>query len=369
MWFKSRIPVHYSALTPEEQKEISIKHRINSYVFVFIGSIIYSLGIVWVLQLCGFVSGGVTGLSQIIIGLVSKYGTNEKLINFFSNNLGTFVLILNIPMLLFAWKGLSKRFVFLTLESILIQTIVINLLSMYTISPFVYFIQNASTFINNVNSSNSVLGLGLIDVLSSGSFRFFKAASEIAPEVAAFKTAILPGTRFILAVFGGIFTGSGISLCLKAGGSSGGLDIILNYLFLKKRVSFSKLQSIIDTFIISASAIFSVENVLFTLIRLFASTQTIGVMYNEYKTARLEVVTSKVDDLTSILLSQMGHGMTLYKCIGAYTHTSKDAIVIYVSRFEVRKYVDIINDVDPGAFIAVVKADIWRSNFNQKAMV
>lgn len=60
----------------------------------------------------------------------------------------------------------------------------------------------------------------------------------------AFRANMQPGTRLLLAIIGGLITGYGAALCLKGGGSTGGMDIISNYLVMKKEfhllnISFS----------------------------------------------------------------------------------------------------------------------------------
>ena len=66
------------------------------------------------------------------------------------------------------------------------------------------------------------------------------------------------GTRLLLAVIGGFVCGLGAALCLKAGGSTGGMDIVANFLQVKKQLPFTKIQSTVDTIIILSSIILSV---------------------------------------------------------------------------------------------------------------
>ena len=50
----------------QKKKKIDRQMR-KAVISVSAGSIVYALGVVWLLQLGGFVSGGVTGISQLIV--------------------------------------------------------------------------------------------------------------------------------------------------------------------------------------------------------------------------------------------------------------------------------------------------------------
>ena len=55
-----------------------------------------------------------------------------------------FIMLINIPLFILGWRGVSKHFVILSAVSIVLQTVIMNLLSMYTISPFVLLIQDGA---------------------------------------------------------------------------------------------------------------------------------------------------------------------------------------------------------------------------------
>ena len=369
--------IHFIELSQEEQQKLQRRKTIKSYLLVILGTIIYSFGVVWILRIGGFFSGGATGASQLIVGLFEKFSKNKDVITVISNNLGTFILLINIPLFVIGWRGLSKKFVLLTAVSIILQTLVMNFLSKYTISPLCLLINDASVAGNVLRSgsySEVVRNLlnndaaGLIDIFRKSGFTIIKNAdTDLAQEL--FKTYMSTGTRLLLAIIGGILCGSGAALCLKAGGSTGGMDIIANYLQVKKQVSFTKVQTTVDTVIICSSAIISVENVLFTLIRLIFYMRAIDSIYKIYKTNRIEIITTKGEEMRVALLKYLGHGVTLYKCIGGYTMEEKDTVVIYASNFETPLYVHAAKEVDPNAFITVAKTKVVRSKYVQKTIV
>ena len=85
-------------------KEFFNNRDVQAVIKTVLGSIIYSLAVVWLLDF-GVLCGGITGISQLIarfIGLV--WGK--------SISLGLFVFGLNIPLLILGWKHISKKFAF-----------------------------------------------------------------------------------------------------------------------------------------------------------------------------------------------------------------------------------------------------------------
>ena len=375
--------IHFKELSQAEKEKVQLKKKIKAYIGVILGTIIYSVGVVWILRLGGFFSGGATGASQLIVGLFEKFNPGADITKFMSNNLGTFILLINIPLFLLGWRGVSKHFVILTAVSIILQTVIMNLLSMYTISPFVLLVQDGAIqgLVNGYNETTletygvtreimeflKVDSTDLIDIIRSGHFNIYK--SDLAFEAQSFFSAHMStGTRLLLAVIGGFVCGLGAAICLKSGGSTGGMDIVANYLQVKKQLPFTKIQSTVDTVIILSSVIVSVENVLFTLVRLVVYMTTIDRVYKTYKTNRIEIVTSKPEELRVALLTYLGHGLTIYQCVGGFTNSQKATIVVYASSFETPLYVEAVKEVDPKAFISVTKTLMIKGNYVQKTI-
>lgn len=375
--------IHFKELSQAEKEKVQLKKKIKAYIGVILGTIIYSVGVVWILRLGGFFSGGATGASQLIVGLFEKFNPGANITKFMSNNLGTFILLINIPLFLLGWRGVSKHFVILTAVSIILQTVIMNLLSMYTISPFVLLVQDGAIqgLVNGATENTletygvtkevleflKVDSTDLIDIIRSGHFNIYK--SDLAYQAQSFFSAHMStGTRLLLAVIGGFVCGLGAAICLKSGGSTGGMDIVANYLQVKKQLPFTKIQSTVDTVIILSSVIVSVENVLFTLVRLVVYMTTIDRVYKTYKTNRIEIVTSKPEELRVALLTYLGHGLTIYQCVGGFTNSQKATIVVYASSFETPLYVEAVKEVDPKAFISVTKTLMIKGNYVQKTI-
>lgn len=336
------------------------------YIMVIIGTMVYCFGISWVLQLIGIVSSGVTGISQLIVGVLNKYELAQNADKY----TGTLILLINIPLVAFGWRGVSRKFAILTTVSIVFQFIFLNLLNSYTISPLVFLLGDGKqvafegfTFTYGVANGHD----GILDVLSALSNVFYDP-DKIAIVKTGFAENIGIGEKVLLAFVGGLITGFGIAMALKNGGSTGGMDVIANYLAKAKRINFTRLSSIVDSSIIGLSALLSVEGMLLAVIRIVISIKTIDQLYASYKITRLEVVTTKAEEIREEIIKKFTHSTTIYDAIGGYTHSPKKVMVVCVSKYEVEEYVNIIKKIDPQAFIVTAKVKILKSNFIQRSM-
>ena len=147
------------------------------------------------------------------------------------------------------------------------------------------------------------------------------------------------------------------------------MDIISNYLVMKKRIPFTKYQFLVDISIICASSLISVENVLYTVIRLIIYMKVLQAMYQTYQTTRLEIITDKAEELKKVLLEHFYHSMTIYDAVGGYTNKCKKVIEIYAINFEIPEYMALIHSVDPKAFIITTKVKMIHGNYVQRSVI
>lgn len=348
---------------------VNFLKKARPYVMVLLGTLAYCFGISWVLQLIGIVSSGITGVSQLIVGVLGKYNLATNADQY----TGILILLINIPLVAFGWRGVSKKFAILTTVSIVFQFIFLTLLNKFTVSPLVYLLgdgvtktlgEGAAAF--EVTFGTGSNPDGIIDVFKN--LHIFRPANEIALIKAEFANHIGIGEKVLLAFVGGLITGFGLATALKNGGSTGGMDIISNYLAKAKRINFTKLSSIVDSAIIGLSALLSVEGMLLAIIRIVVSIKTIDQLYASYKITRLEVITTKAQEIKEELLKKFTHSTTIYDAVGGYSNTVKQVMVVCVSKYEVEEYVNIIKRIDANAFIVTTKAKVVKSNFVQRSM-
>ena len=285
----------------------------QSVVATIIGSIIYSIGVVWLISLGKFFGGGVTGVSQIITTLLATKGINISM--------SIFVVALNVPLFIIGWNGVSKRFAILTLLSVVVQSITIFLFEQldahYGLNPFANFFR--------VN--------GVVQLIGS---KF---------------------NRLELSLLGGVVCGIGIAINLKNGSSTGGVDIMAQLCQFKKGVSFGKISLLIDLLIITVaymlpSGIGGIEVTVYTIIRYVISNIIVDKMHTTYRMVKVSIVSEKYEEMRSAIVEKTTHAVTIYEAIGGYSQVKKYVFESIVSEFQVEEYRKIARTVDPNCFIS-----------------
>lgn len=277
-----------------------------------VGTLIYCIGVVWIISIGNFFAGGVTGVAQILAGTLKKIFHLEVNINV---ALSIVVPLLNLPLFIIGYKHVSKRFAFLTLGSVVLQSILIFALEKSGWSPLNGLVEN----------------------------------------------------RLLLAIVGGLVTGTGLGIALRAGASTGGMDIISQYFYFKKKIPFTKFSLLVDLAIIVFGGILNrnIETSIYTAIRLVISVMVIGQLYTTYKFIKLDIITIKRDEVCEALLSKFNHGITIYEAMGGYTKSKKWVMEIVVSRFELDEYKEIVKGIDDKVFITYSEVKGVVGFFNQ----
>lgn len=282
---------------------------------MIIGTLIYCFSVVFILDLGEFYAGGVTGVSQLLSRILQKLGvTVSKSI---------FIALFNIPLFVIGFRGVSKKFAYLSLGSILVQVI-----SIYGFEVM-----------------RDKAGLDL----------FAKSLGD---------------EKIILAIFGGLMCGIGSGISLRSGASTGGLDIISQYLSFKKNMSFTSVSLTIDAIIITLGGVVAgdVRIAVYTLIRLIIHILVLDRIHTVYNFMKIQVVSPKKEELRQELLARFNHGMTIYKAQGGYTGQDLYVLEIIVSSFEVADYKTVIKKVDQKAFISVAAVKEIDGNFNKNVI-
>lgn len=287
--------------------EVRYKEDVKKYIIVILGALIFCLGVNLFIVPVGLYNGGVVGVSQIIRTLIRNYISVPN--NFDVSGIINFTL--NIPLLFIAYKSISKKFFIRTVVSIVAQT--------------VFF-----TFI-------SIPSVPIID------------------------------DRLTACLIGGIITGAGIGITLKAGGSGGGIDILGVY-FTKKYSEFSvgKLGMIINAIIYGVCAVlFEIPTAIYSIIyTTFFGLIVDKIHYQNINTTAM--IFTKAKNIDKRIMSEMGRGVTLWNGYGAYTGEDTLILVTVISKYEIGQLKKIVNDIDKKAFIIFNEGMNVVGNFEKR---
>lgn len=299
----------------------------SSFILSVISAAIFAFGVVVFLKpsvvSTELVSGGASGLSQDIV-LLNK---NLNILKVDENLLYSICyFVINIPLLVLAFKGVGKRFSIFTLVNVIFVALFINVFKGS-------FFDNLAIY---VNDNASMLGR---------------------------------------AFFAGICTGLSSSIAFKIDSSAGGFDILSYYISLKKSSNTGPYVVIINSSILIIFAILTgfstssweqaIGGVLFSTVYLFTVMLLIDLINVRNKKAQIEIVTDR-KDLPQQLLSYIPHGATLFNGKGVYSGKNRYVVHMIVSINEVKSVIKIVKELDPESFVNVVVLQQVYGRFHMK---
>ena len=288
-------------------KQIIKNIKLQNFIFLFIAGCINAFGVNVFLAPVKLYDSGISGTS-ILLSQIAPEGWT----------LSIFLLLLNIPLFLF---GLKK------------QGIIFTIYSIFTVAVY----SGASWMINDVLP---------IDV---------SMASPLAGE-----------DLLLCALFGGMISGVGSGLTIRYGGAIDGIEV-LAVIFAKKINmtvgTFVMIYNII-LYTICGLLISSWILPLYSIVTYMAGLKTVDfVVEGIDRSKSVMIVTDKANEINSALLDAFKCGTTKISAIGGYSNSEKTIIYFVVNRFEIAKMRNIVQSIDPHAFVTISEvADMFKNN-------
>lgn len=181
-------------------------------------------------------------------------------------------------------------------------------------------------------------------------------------QIQALVTSPITDDIMLSAIIGGMLTGLGIGIVIRAGASTGGMDI--PPLILKKKMGIPVSISIyvLDCGILLLQMVFSdLETALYSLILILVYTividkiTTIGLNQMQAK-----IISEKYEEINRAIQTRLDRGTTLVSMKGGYMKNDTYEIMVVLSGRELVKLNELVMEYDPGAFIIINKVNEVR---------
>lgn len=171
----------------------------------------------------------------------------------------------------------------------------------------------------------------------------------------------------LLTIFGGILNGLGISLALKMGGSSGGLDFIsVYYATVKNRPMWHNVL-IFNMFLLLYNGWrYDWTLSFYSIIYQFISTEILSNFHDRYKLSSLRIITIYPNEVSEAILKQVRHGITRFEGYGMFQKKKRYMLYMVVNSFEIKEVLNAIKETDPHAFIEVSTVNRIEGNYHQR---
>jgi len=282
----------------------------KSWIYIIMGSFLLSAGFVLFMTPYHIVPGGVYG-----IGIILHY--------LFPNiQVGTFGLMLDIPLLLTAFFMFGANFG--------AKTIVAALLTPLMMNTMTYFIgEDPVTMLNgSINLSNDIL---------------------------------------LACIFGGILIGVGLGLIMRTHATSGGTDIIAMIVHKFTRLPIARCLLIVDSCVVFLGLIVLKDwrIPLYSLIAIYVSTKLVDyVLDGGGSNKLLFIISEKHELIRSLIIDKLDRSGTYIHSTGMYSMENKNMIFVVLNRNELPVVQDYIREMDDKAFMVVMNAhEIYGEGF------
>ena len=166
---------------------------------------------------------------------------------------------------------------------------------------------------------------------------------------------VLTQDVFICTMFSGLGIGLSLGIVIRAGASTGGMDIpplVLNHFF---KIPVSVGLYFFDFVILLVQALFQpLEKVFYGIVLVIIYTVTLDKMLLMGTTkTEVRVVSDHAQEICDAILKRMDRGVTLLSAKGGYLKEDTTVVLSVISNRELPRVERLIHEIDPESFIVV----------------
>ena len=283
------------------------KLRFTNIFMLTVAGIVNAFGITIFLMPVNLYDSGISGTSMLLDQLTPEM---------FS--LSLFLMVLNIPLLLFGLKKQGWQFTVYAIYSVCIYSLYAWLIT--DVLP--------------------------IDV---------SMASPLA------------GTDLLLcALFGGVISGIGSGIAIRFGGAMDGIEVMAVIFAKRFGITVGTFVMIYNVFlyILCGIVLNSWILPLYSIVTYAAALKTIDFIVDGIDRAKCAIIiTEHPREICGKLCEVFGSGVTYLNANGGYSNKEKSMIYFVVNRYQVVRMKELVHEIDPLAYITISEvADVFSSN-------
>lgn len=268
-----------------------VQYHLMRHLQVALGALIGAISVNTFLVPHHFLSGGVSGIALVLHYL-------------FDLPVGGLIIVMNIPLFLWAYRILDRDFVLLGMTGMIAFSIGIDL-------------------------TYGLRAIGFVD------------------------------DPLLAAIYGGVVSGIGNGLVFRVeNGNAGGIDIPSKVI---RRLYSMNMGTVVFLFnlviVVFSSFLFGVKPAMLTLISMYISAAVLDKTIEgfDYKKVVL-IITDQPREIADAIMKEVRRGVTFLHGEGAYMHKEKELVYCVVKITQLAKIKKIVEHVDAQAFMTVMDA-------------
>lgn len=180
------------------------------------------------------------------------------------------------------------------------------------------------------------------------------AATDV---LAPFLPVLGEGDLLLCSLWGGVVCGLGLGLVFRAGGNTGGTDIIAQVAARHTSFSMGMASLLADAAVVVMSIpVFGIENALYAAIAMYLGTRVLDMVLDGFNTQRAAyVISDKHDEIKQHIFDDLDRGCTELLARGGYTGKDRPVLFVVLTRSEMALLRHVVAEVDPNATVVVGK--------------
>ncbi len=280
-------------------KKLKLLERFSfiNFLMLLIAGVINAIGVTLFIAPVQLYDSGISGTS-ILLGQL----TPEWL------SLSFFLIVLNIPLLLF---GLKR------------QGVVFSVYAIFTVCIY------------------SLSAWLITDVL---------------PIDVSIASPLAGTDLFLCALFGGIISGIGSGLAIRYGGAMDGIEVVAVVFAKKLGISVGTFVLIynVGLYIVCGIVMGSWILPLYSIVTYAAGSKTVDFIVDGLDSAKAAmIITTRPDQIGQAISEEFGTGLTILDAHGYYSNSSKTVLYVVVNRFQIVRLKTIVKGMDSNAYMAI----------------
>lgn len=264
------------------------------------GSIFCAIGVVYFLVPNNLITGGTAGLALLLHHLSSF-------------TIGTWMFLINVPLVLLGIKYFGKMYAVKSVATIILISIIID-------------------FLNEI-----------------------------------IKLPAVTNETLLASVFGGIFIGLGLGFIIKGKSSAGGSSIIATIIASKTKYKAAEAMLFIDACVIlfSIYVFGDVDKALWSIVSIYVTAKVIDVILTGRPSKKVvHLVTKKVDIIAEEVRVKLGEEGTIIRGTNLYDKDVKTMILIVVEISKIQVLKEIAKQNDEDSFLVISEASEFLGRGN-----
>lgn len=180
-------------------------------------------------------------------------------------------------------------------------------------------------------------------------------------------TSPIAGADLLLcALFGGLISGIGSGLTIRAGGAIDGVEVMAVIFAKKMNITVGTFVMIYNVllYLIAGILLNSWILPLYSIVTYCVALKAVGFIVEGIDRSKgVMIITDKADEVCTALMHTFECGTTKIAAKGGFSDKDKTLIYFVVNRFQISRMRSIVQAIDPHAFMTINEvADVFKSN-------